>query len=208
MLFIRLLRASAFMRGVVTAAGLLTAIPQFVPYEVIDLASGMHAVLVGWEVTAGAIGHLISLILGFPEIPADIASGAIIGLSLGSFFALGVLRAEWRTHTGIIQNGAFLVRVLIPLISTPMMAIFFMISYPTILFWLSGMYVLTSLVFVMKRFPSFRRGIFSVVGFVLFVEGVYLVSTERVQTLFEDFVCDHVDAGTPRCAPEAQAIIE
>ena len=183
----------------IVAFGFLAAAPQIIPYEALDLASGMHAVIVGWRAIAGVLGTLIGPYIGFPEMPPEIFSALLLGFSLGSFFGLGVLRKEWGTHKGLIQNGAFWTRALIPLVSTPIMSLFFVVGYPTLPFFFSTLYLTISLVDVLSRFPSFRQGFFIVLGFVIFIEGVYLISTERVRSTFDEFVCQRTDGVAAAC---------
>lgn len=199
MFIYRFFKASAFVRGMWVAFGVLAAAPQVIPYEVLDLASGMHAVIIGWRAIAGVFSALIGPYIGFPEMSPEVFSGLLLGLSLGSFFGLGVLRKEWGVHKGLTQNAAFWARALIPLVSTPIMSLFFVVGYPTLPFFFSGVYLTVSLVGVLSRFPAFRQGFFIVLGFVVFIEGVYLISTERMRSTFDEFVCQHTDGATAAC---------
>ena len=200
---LRLLKVSGFARGATAALAVLGLLPQLLPYDVLDLVAGLHALLVGWNTLAGAIGAFIGQILRLPEIPPEIVSAAVIALTVGPAWSFSIFASERGQHKGALQIGAYSVRIVVAFLEAMLWATLFVLIPPNNPFFYGALF---SLLIMFSRalvsLPRFRAGFLTALGFLAVVEGIYLASTERVQAAFDGFVCEHQQAGAPRCQAE------
>ncbi|MCG6111544.1 MAG: hypothetical protein MEQ74_05065 [Paracoccus sp.] len=192
----RLVKTSGFIRGATAAFAFLGLAPNLVPYATLDLASGVHAVIVGWNTIMAGIAQW----LGLPDIPTDILNAAVIALAIGPAWALSILVSEWGMHKGLVQNAAFWTRATVALLESGLYAVMVVSIRPHDPFFYAGLISLViMLIRAMVALPSWRSGFLTALGFLVVVEGVYLASTETVQAAFDGFVCERQSASAPRC---------
>lgn len=193
-------KVSEFSRGILSAVGLLGAAEGILPYGALDLVAGINAVMVGWSAVASTIGSWIGELLRIPAIPPEYVSAAAIGLAIGPAWAFSILKDEWGTHKGTLQNAAFAFRVVFAFVEVVFWALVFVSIKPHDPFFYGAMFILAlNLLTTLRRLPGFRSGFLLVLGFLVGIEGVYLVSTDSVQAAFDGFVCKHQGDIAPRC---------
>ena len=78
-------------------------------------------------------------------------------------------------------------------------------TYPSLFSWATMALLVLILLVSLKRLPKFRMGFFTVLGFLGFLEVVYLASTNEVRDVFDTFVCERQSVGLPKCKGEKRA---
>ncbi|NDW34934.1 hypothetical protein [Salipiger sp. PrR007] len=198
------IKTSQLVRGAVSAMALLTFLSQYLPFAVLDLATLVHQIILRWNDITADVGAFISTLLGAPDIPSEIVNAVIIGLSLGPVWSYSILKSEWGTHRGIIQNAAFWVRAAIGCLDgffAAMIAIIFG-SGPFFYAAIATLLILT--VTVLARLPAYRKGFIFALGALIFVEGIYYFSSPAVQSAFDSFICGGTESNAPRCQSVTQ----
>lgn len=195
------IKLSLFSRGAIAAITLLAAADYALPaYSPLDVVSGVHAAVVGWNELAASLGTSLSYLFGLPNIPAEIVNAAIIGGAIGPAWTLSILKAEWGQHQGMVQNLAFWTRAILGFVEVFFMAIFAISAPPfSIIFFFALLGLLVPLITALNRLSAYRNGFVSTLAFLAVLEGIYLISTDRVQSAFDVFVCERQQASAPRC---------
>lgn len=197
----KFLKTSQFFRGVLATLSLLAMAPEILDgYTSPDLAAGVHAVIVGWNVIAESVGSIAASILQIPDIPAEFVNALVLGFTISPPWVYRILSSEWGQHRGVVQNTAFWVRATVGFVQPFVMALF-LVSAPlgSIIFFITLAGVLVPFLAVLQYFDAYRKGFFFMLGALVAVEVVYMLSTDSVQALFDDFVCEHQDGAAPRC---------
>lgn len=194
------LKASLFSRGVLGALALLGAAEGILPYSALDLVAGMHAVMLGWNSITSAVAALIGPILNFPDFPHQLVSAGVIALTIGPAYSYSIVKSEWGQHKGAVQNTAFGTRGILALVEVFLFSVLVVGIRPDhYMFYAALLPLLLITLVTLRRIRSFRSGFLLVLGFLFGMEGVYLVSTDRVQAAFDSFVCKHQSDVAPRC---------
>lgn len=200
-------KITGFVRGFMAAGGLLGVSATILPYEALDLVSGVHAVIVGWRSLADAIGSFIGPLFNLPDIQAEIVSSFIIGTAIGPAWAFSILQSEWGQHKGVIQNAAFTYRVVTAFGEAYLWGLMLVsFVFPSKGFFFAALALSISLLGALRRLPTFRSGFFTALGFLMLMEGVYLVSTPSVQGAFDGFVCKNAGDTAPRCQAQSKEL--
>lgn len=195
-------KVSEFSRGVFGALGLLGTAEGILPIKALDIVAGIHAVAIAWNTIATAIGAFLGQMLSLPDIPPEIVSASVIGLAIGPAWAFSILKSEWGKHTGSFQNAVFWFRVVFALVEVFFWALVVVSVKPHNPFFYGALILLAINLFTtLLRLPGFRSGFLTVLGFLVVVEGVYVLSTDSVQAAFDGFVCKHQGDVAPRCQP-------
>lgn len=200
------LKLSHFSRGALAAFALLGASPTILEeYSPLDMVAVVHAVIMGWNQVAAGIASTLHHFLDLPEFPSEIVTSVMLALAIAPAWSFSILKSEWGQHEGVVQNTAFGVRGLIAL-TEPFLFSLFVVAAPIAspIFWLSLLGLALPFGTTLARLPTYRRGFLFALGALAAMEGVYLLSTERVQSAFDSFVCQHQTVNAPRCKPTAE----
>lgn len=195
----QLIKTSQFIRGAASAIALLTFLSQYLPYAVLDMAALVHQILMRWNAIAARAGAFISGLVGIPDIPPEIINAVVIGLSIGPVWSYTILKSEWGTHRGLVQNAAFLTRGIIGFMDGFIFAMMAILagSGPILYIAIATLLMLTFAVF--RRLPTYRKGFIFILGALIAIEGVYILSTPTVKSSFDAFVCGGGETNAPRC---------
>ncbi|MEQ3626462.1 MAG: hypothetical protein ABNH26_14685 [Celeribacter sp.] len=194
----QLIKTSQFIRGAACAMAFLTLLSQYLPFAVLDLVALVHQILMRWNAIAAHVGAAIAALLGMPEIPPEFINAAIIGVSLGPVWSYSILKSEWGTHRGFIQNTAFWTRVIFGCFDGFLMAMIAIIAGSGPFFYISVAILFMLLLIVLSRMSTYRKGFIFILGALFAFEGIYFFSTPAVQSAFDAFVCGS-ESNAPRC---------
>lgn len=195
------LKTSHFVRGMTAAFGVLTVVPQLVPLSALDLLGGMQYVIIYWNDFSGRIGAFFARLCHIPPVPHEVVTALAIAISIGPFWALSIYQSDQGKFEGVVQRSAFGYRVFSAFFMTLLASLFFVTSpVDTSLFWFSLIGIIIPLLGTLFFLPVYRAGFFTVIGFVLFMECVYLLGTPAVLEAFDSAVCASGTSVAPRCA--------
>jgi hypothetical protein len=192
----KLKKLPGITKGMLGAMGFLGAAPTFLPYNVLEIVSFVNAVILGWNSIMSAIWGVIAGLLLLPDVPPEVISAAVLGFSLSSTWAYSILRSEWGQHQGFLQNAAYWTRIVMAFFDGPIILAIIFATYPSAMFWMALVAMFFILFTSLSRLPRFRAGFLTIFGFLGFLEGVYLLSTDAVR---DTFVCDRQSVGLPQC---------
>ncbi|WP_422074431.1 hypothetical protein [Tranquillimonas rosea] len=178
---------------------LLTFLAQYSPFAVLDMATLVHHILMLWNDAVAQLGEFISGLVGMPSIPPEIANAVIIGLSVGPVWSYTILKSEWGTHRGLVQNAAFWTRAAIGCLDGFVVAMIAIIVRSGPILYVTIATLLLLIITVLSRMPTFRKGFIFILGVLVASEGIYFVSTPAVRSAFDEFVCGGEGSNAPRC---------
>ena len=199
-IFEKIRKLPGITKGAIGAMGFLGAAPNIIPYNVLEIVSLVHAVIIGWNELMAAMWRLISGVLGLPELPPELISATVLGFSLSSTWAYSIYVSERGQHLGFIQNAAFGSRIIMAFFDGPLLLMIGGATYPSLWFWSAMALLFSILLASLIRLPKLRMGFLTILGFLGFLEIVYLVSTDQARDAFDTFVCERQSAGLPKCS--------
>lgn len=202
-----------FLRGVAAALVLLQLIPEFIDLSRWELLRAFHAMLIGWNRVASAIGDLLELLPFVVEVEAKwvnfaLFAGAVsfpvamlaanIGLRAISSFWNGAQSLQEFAPVAVWTFVASIILFLVPTIpygiavgigGLDLLAHFFVVPVSRGEYF-SGWHIVLPIVFwlvALQQFRGYRRGIVLVATFALTLELLYLVNAPFVSEAIRDW---------------------
>ena len=202
-------KSSYFVRGVGAAFGLLTLLPQVLPFHALDILAGAHYVIIKWNDFAGRIGGLVAELFGVAAIPHQLVTFLVISISIGPFYAISILKSERGQHRGFVQNLGLWMRA-VGGFGCVFLTVPFLVSAPPthIFFWTSLIAIVIPLSVALRFLPAYRAGFIAVIGFVMTMEAVYLMGSQKMREAFDNAVCEQKDSHAPRCISRSSMSLE
>lgn len=182
-----------FLRGVVAAFAVLSFVPQFFPFEQIDILRAVRAVIFNWNHLASIVGDLIGFIPFVPELSASTVNFLILATTVyvPGFYAMWPGRAYANERSGIIA--------LISAIFALVIFLTVQLDYDLPLDAYRVLIVALMLTMIIFLLPVYRNGLLFVIVMLATFEAVYWLNLPQFRDSVDRFICQAEQMSAEEC---------
>mgnify|MGYP001049145463 CR=1 FL=1 len=182
-----------FLRGIAAAFAVLSFVPQFFPFEQMDILRAVRAVIFNWNHLAAIVGDLIGSIPFFPELSARTVNFLILAttVSVPAFYAMWPGRAYANERSGTIA--------LISSIFAMMIFITVQFNFDLPLDAYRVLVVALLLTMIIFLLPVYRSGLVFVIAVLVTFEAVYWLNLPQFRDSVDRFICQAEQMSAEEC---------